>query len=277
MPPWADLTLFSATHAFCPGTPGYGVEVLPLLLCAILVGGALQRITGMGFALVAGPFVVLMLGAGQGVLLINILGATSSLLIMLRVRKEVDWRWFAFLATASLVTTPIAAVLLSGASGSMLEVAMGVAVVVGMTVALLADRLRTTDRLWREGARWPAMLAGAVAGVGSVAAGVGGPPMAAYAVLDRADPRRFAATLQPFFVVNAAGSATSKLLLTDAPLPPLDGWQWVAVGVALVGASLVGDVVAKYVSRGAVRRVLVVVAYLGGTATLLRGLGVLPG
>ncbi|QAY68681.1 sulfite exporter TauE/SafE family protein [Xylanimonas protaetiae] len=251
--------------------------MLPLLLAAILVGGALQRITGMGFALVAGPFVVLMIGAEQGVLLINILGATSSLLIMLRVRKEVDWRWLAYLAAASVVTTPVAAVLLSGATGPALEATMGLAVVVGMTVALLADRLRTDGRLWREGARWPALLAGAVAGVGSVAAGVGGPPMAAYAVLDKADPRRFAATLQPFFVINATGSAVSKLLLTDAPMPPLRGWQWGVVAVALVGASLVGDVVAKHVPRAAVRRVLIVVAYLGGTATLLRGLGVLPG
>ncbi|ACZ31391.1 protein of unknown function DUF81 [Xylanimonas cellulosilytica DSM 15894] len=251
--------------------------MLPLLLTAILVGGALQRITGMGFALVAGPFVVLMLGAERGVLLINILGATSSLLILLRVRREVDWRKFAFLAAGSVVTTPVAAVLLSGASGPALEVAVGLAVVVGMTVALLADRLRTTHRLWREGARWPTVLAGMVAGVGSVSAGVGGPPLAAYAVLDRSDPGRFAATLQPFFVVNAAGSAASKLLLTDAPLPPLDGWQWAAVAVALVAASLVGDVVAKHVPRTAVRRVLIVVAYLGGTATLMRGLGVLPG
>ena len=38
-----------------------------LLIVAILVGGALQRVTGMGFGLVAGPFIVLVVGPLEGV------------------------------------------------------------------------------------------------------------------------------------------------------------------------------------------------------------------
>jgi uncharacterized membrane protein YfcA len=211
------------------------------------------------------------------VLLLNVLGATSSALILLRVWRQVEWRRLAVLAAASVCTTAPAAWLLRDASGPALEVTVGLVIIAGMTVALLASRLRTQRPPWRTGSPWPAAVAGAVSGVGSVTAGVGGPPMAAYAVLDRWDPREFAATLQPFFVINATGSALSKLLLTDATLPPLAPWAWVLVAVALVGASLIGDVVAQHVPRAAVRRVLVVIAYLGGLATLLRGLGVLPG
>ncbi len=251
--------------------------MLPAVLAAILVGGSLQRVTGMGFALVSGPFLVLMLGAGQGVLMLNVLGAMSAGLILVRVWRAVEWRRFAVLATASVCTTVPAAWLLRDASGPALEVTVGLVIIAGMTVALLANRMRTERPLWRSGNPWPAVAAGALSGAGSVTAGVGGPPMAAYAVLDRWDPRRFAATLQPFFIVNATGSAGAKLALTDATLPPLEPWAWAVIVAAVFLASVIGDVLARRVPRAAVRRVLVVIAYLGGLATLLRGLGVLPG
>jgi uncharacterized membrane protein YfcA len=251
--------------------------VFAALLVAILVGGSLQRITGMGFALVAGPFVVLLLGPHQGVLLVNLMGATSALLILARVVREVDWRRFAVMGTASLCTTAPVAWLLRGVSSEALEVTVGLVVVVGMTVSLLAQRLRREQRIWREGARWPAAIAGSLSGASSVAAGTSGPPMAAYSVLDRWDARRFAATLQPFFIVNAVGAVTFKLLLTDATLPPLPWWAWLTLAATVVVAIGVGDRLAGRVSRDGVRRVLVVLAYAGGVATLLRGLGVLPG
>lgn len=251
--------------------------LLALLLVAIVVGGSLQRVTGLGFAMVAGPFMVLLLGPEQGVLMVNLCGSTSALLILTRVVRKVDWRRFAVMAVASVCTTVPGALLVRDASDAALEVTVGAVVIVGMSVALLAGRLRSDRRWWPAGARWPAAVAGSLSGAGSVAAGIGGPPLAAYSVLDRWDPVRFAATLQPFFVVNAMGAMGSKLLLTDARLPHLDPWAWVAIAVACVAAVVVGDRLARVVSREATRRVLVVLAYAGGLATMLRGLGVLPG
>ncbi|QAY63146.1 sulfite exporter TauE/SafE family protein [Xylanimonas allomyrinae] len=251
--------------------------MLATLIVAIVVGGVLQRVTGLGFAMVAGPFVVLALGPHQGVLLVNLMGATSSALILSRVLRDVDWRRFAVMALASVCTTVPGAWLLRDATTSALEVTVGVVVITGMTVSLLAHRLRAGRRWWREGALWPAAVGGSLSGVGSVAAGIGGPPLAAYAVLDGWDPRRFAATLQPFFVVNATGAASAKLLLTDASLPALEWWAWLVLAAAVVCAVAIGDVAARHVSRTATRRVLVVLAYAGGLATLTRGVGLLPG
>ncbi|WP_425956508.1 sulfite exporter TauE/SafE family protein [Xylanimonas sp. McL0601] len=251
--------------------------MLAVLLIAIVVGGALQRMTGLGFAMVAGPFVVLVLGPHQGVLLVNLMGATSALLILSRVLRDVDWRRFAAMAPASVCTTVPCAWLLRDVSSAALEVTVGVVVIVGMTTSLLAHRMRGERRLWHEGAQWPAAVAGSLSGAGSVAAGIGGPPLAAYSVLDRWDPKRFAATLQPFFVVNATGAAGAKLLLTDVTLPPLPWWAWLTLAAAVVVAIGVGDIASRHISRTVVRRVLVVLAYAGGLATMLRGLGLLPG
>lgn len=61
------------------------VEMALLLALAVFVGAAMQRLTGMGFALVSAPFVVLIMGPVTGIVLVNVCGALSSLLILFRV------------------------------------------------------------------------------------------------------------------------------------------------------------------------------------------------
>ncbi|WP_125777489.1 sulfite exporter TauE/SafE family protein [Antribacter gilvus] len=246
--------------------------MLALLVLAIILGGALQRVTGMGFGLVAGPFIVLILGPLEGVLMVNLLGAGSALVILGRVSRGVDWRRYAFLAAASLVVMVPAALLLRGAGSATLEVTVGAVVILAMTLALVTSRLAGARRRFAPGARWPLLVTGAASGFGSVAAGIGGPPLAVYSVLDRWDPRAFAATAQPFFLTNAAAALTAKLIFTDASLPAMSPWGWVAVAAAAVAGIGLGEVLAPRVSREATRRVLVVLAYAGGVATLVRGL-----
>ena len=45
-----------------------------LVIAAVLIGSSMQRITGMGFALVAAPFLVLLLGPIDGVIVVNVCG-----------------------------------------------------------------------------------------------------------------------------------------------------------------------------------------------------------
>lgn len=59
---------------------------------AVFLGAATQRITGVGFALVASPFIVLILGGFEGVLVVNLLGTIASTLIYLQVRRDADLR-----------------------------------------------------------------------------------------------------------------------------------------------------------------------------------------
>ncbi|MCA5894808.1 sulfite exporter TauE/SafE family protein [Isoptericola sp. NEAU-Y5] len=247
--------------------------MLALLVLAILVGGALQRVTGMGFGLVAGPFIVLLVGPLDGVLFVNLAGAIASLLILGRVVRDVEWRTYAWLAATSVLVTVPAALLLREASAAALEITVGAVVVVAMTLAVVTNRLRTEGRHpLRRDARWPLVLTGTASGFGSVAAGIGGPPVAIYSVLSGWDPRRFAATAQPYFATNAVAAIVSKVVFADATFPAFDWWQWVVVLGAVVGGLVIGDVLAPRVSTTAMRRGLIVLAYLGGAATLVRGL-----
>ncbi|PRZ05222.1 hypothetical protein BCE75_108204 [Isoptericola sp. CG 20/1183] len=251
----------------------YRGAVLTLLVLAILVGGILQRVTGMGFGLVAGPFIVLIVGPLEGVLFVNLSGAIASTIILGRVVRDVEWRKFAWLTLTSVVVTVPAALLLRDVSAPALEATVGAVVIVAMTLAVVTTRLR------REGAhpldgesRWPLAVTGVASGFGSVAAGIGGPPVAVYSVLSGWDAKRFAATAQPFFAVNALAALVAKLVLADASFPAMDAWQWVLLMVSIVGGLAIGEVLAPRVSANATRRVLIVLAYVGGLATLTRGL-----
>jgi len=247
--------------------------VLALLVLAMLVGGALQRVTGMGFGLVAGPFIVLIVGPLEGVLLVNLAGATTSLLILGRVARSVDWGRYVWLVAASVAVSIPAALLMRGASASALEITVGAIVVVAMTLALVTNRLRRGGaHPLRPEARWPLVLTGSASGFGSVAAGIGGPPLAIYSVLSGWDPRSFAATAQPFFMTNALAALTAKLVFTDASFPGLSVLEWALVIATIVVSLLLGELLAKRISGDSVRRILVVLAYLGGLATLVHGL-----
>jgi uncharacterized membrane protein YfcA len=142
-----------------------------------------------------------------------------------------------------------------------------------MTLAVVTTRLRREDtHTLRTEARWPLAVTGAASGFGSVAAGIGGPPLAVYAVLSGWDPRGFAATAQPFFATNAVAALVAKLVFADASFPPFAGWEWVTVLASIAAGLVVGDLLAPRVSAAAMRRVLILLAYVGGTATLVQGL-----
>lgn len=246
--------------------------MLALLVLAILVGGVLQRVTGMGFGLVAGPFIVLVVGPLEGVLFVNLTGAIASLVILGRVVRDVEWAKFGWLLCSSLVVTVPAALLLRDVSAPVLEITVGAVVVLAMTLAVVTSRLRAHGtHAVAPGARWPLTITGATSGIGSVAAGIGGPPVAVYAVLSGWDPRRFAATAQPYFAANALAALTAKLTLADASFPALDLWQWAVVLGAVLGGLALGELLAPRVSAARTRQVLIVLAYVGGAATLVRG------
>lgn len=246
--------------------------MLLLLLLAVLAGGALQRVSGMGFGLVAGPFVVLLVGPLEGVLLVNLTGAVMALLLVGRMLRGVDWRRYALLSVTSITMTVPAALLLRGASTAALEIAVGLIVIAAMSLALVTSRLRSDRRRFSARDPRPLLITGVASGFGSVAAGIGGPPLAVYAVLDRWDPKSFAATAQPFFMTNALAAMTAKIVLTGAAFPTLAWWEWALIGAAMLGSIGLGELLAPRVSREAARRVLIVLSYAGGIATLVRGI-----
>ena len=141
--------------------------LLPVAV-SVLVGAFAQRVTGMGFALIAAPALVVLLGPFDGVIIVNACAVLSSLLILPRVWRFIDWSRFRWLVVPAVVGTGAGALVAARLPGPVLQLGIGVLVVVALTVSLLVTRTEHVAT-----GRAPANGTGAATGLNNAAAGVG--------------------------------------------------------------------------------------------------------
>lgn len=236
-----------------------------LVLGAVLMGAGMQRVTGMGFALVAAPFLVLLLGPAEGVVLVNVCGAVTAGAIIFRVVRDIDWKKYMALAASALVGVVPAAILTRYLPPSVLEISIGVMLAVGLTVLLVMKSTVLPQR------RRYLITAGGLSGFMNTAAGVGGPAVSMYSIATRWQHKSFAATMQPYFFTIGTFSLVSKAVTAPASFPSLPVTMWLAVAAACLAGLILGDLASKRVSTRAAQIVLIVLAYLGAAATIVRG------
>lgn len=236
-----------------------------LVLVAVLVGSSMQRITGMGFALVSAPFLVLLLGPVDGVILVNVCGALTSAAILVRVVRQIEWRRYGILAACALLGILPGALVLQYVSVAWLEISIGILVVAGLTASVNLRHVTLRDRQSFRA------ITGFASGFMNVTAGVGGPAVSIYAIATDWPQRSFAATLQPYFLTISIASLVAKAALGTADAPQLQAWVWILVGASSIAGLLLGEVLARVVEPHIARRLLVIVAYLGSAGTIVHG------
>lgn len=228
-------------------TPGH------VVLLAVLVGAFAQAATGMGFSLVAAPVLIAVHGQAQGVALVVLLAACSSVLPLLREGRHARIGDATRLLVPTLLAIPLVAWALAPVDHTALAAAGGLGVVAG--VAMLASG-------WRSA--WLRRPAGAVAtGVTSatlnVVGGVGGPPVGLYAANATWTPAQTRGTLHTFLIVQNTVTAVVVGLV-------LPSWQHLA---ALVLGTAAGLLLAPRLSAAAARTGILAVSAVGGVALLV--------
>ncbi len=226
-----------------------------------------QRIAGLGFALLVSPFLVLILGPHEGVLLINICGVVSSALIVPRVWSDIDWSMFRWLTIPALAGSVAGSIAAAAVPSAPLAVTVGAVVLVALTTSLVLQRSAVV-----VSGNTPKAVAGLTAGLTNAMAGVGGPSVSAYALLSRWPQRPFAATLQPFFTVIGTATVAVKLLIDPSQVPPLDVWMWVAIPVSIVVGIFAGEQLARFIRDRHARFAVIVIAFLGAGTAFVNGL-----
>lgn len=236
------------------------------LALAVMAGAIAQRVSGMGFALVVAPVLIVLIGPFDGVLMVNLCGAVSSCLVITRVWRHIDWKQYALLVVPALfaiIPGTLVSVLIGG---PVLQIVVGSILLVALTISLLVTR---SDLIVPRG---PAgILSGATSGFMSATAGTGGPGVSIYSVLTRWEHRQFAATIQPFFVTLGTVSFTSKVFASDGGLPEYDWWLWVVVIASTVIGLVLGEHLARVVSSRIARFAVIGVSYLGGGVIVIDG------
>jgi len=227
---------------------------------AVFLGAATQRISGMGFALVASPFLVALLGPFDGVVLINLLGALTAFALFVTTWRRVEYRRVVLLLVPAVIAALPGALVARFVPSAILSIVVGALVVLTLVGSFFAV---SNVRLMGRGG---AVLAGTVSGFMGASAGVGGPAVSAYAIAIRWPQPAFAVSVQPYFCALAIASLAFK-----GALPRLAGAGWVSCGVALVLGILAGHFLARIVKPRVARLLVIALAFAGAAVIIVKG------
>ncbi|MCX5247802.1 sulfite exporter TauE/SafE family protein [Streptomyces sp. NBC_00201] len=239
-------------------TNGWPGDVL--LAGIVLLGSSVQWLTGMGFALVAVPALVLLLGPVDGVVLANCAAGAISIVGLAGGWRRVRPGAMVPLCVAAACTVPAGAWMTRQLPEPVLLLVMG-----GLVTAAVLLVMR--------GARVPALrgtkgavAAGAVGGFMNSAAGVGGPPVSLYALNADWTVREFVPNAQFYGVVVNAFSVAAN------GVPQLSGTRWTSAVTAMLVGGLIGRGLASHIPEQRARLLVLVLALAGGVTALGKGL-----
>lgn len=234
---------------------------------AILIGATLQRLSGTGVGLVVAPVLAVLIGPVAGILVTNATTVVSGVLILLSMRRDIEWRRYVGFLPGIIVGAVAASFVVRAAPVAWLQILIG-----GIVLLALATTFGLPDMPHiRSRALGP--VTGAIGGFFNTCAGVAAPVMVINAKLTRWPQSAFAATMQPTFLTMGVLSVVSKITLgatTLDELPPL--WMFGGIVVVVVFGILIGTFLSARVSSRAARNTAITLAALGGAAALIRGL-----
>lgn len=234
-----------------------------LVAASVIFGAATQRMTGMGFALVAAPPLVLILGASDGVPLVQVLSLGVSFSVFISTFSGVAWRKAMMLLGPAILGIIPGWWLASVAQTGVLLILIGLMVVLAI-LAMLADQ---RARVFKG---TPGLLsAGFLSGFMNVTAGVGGPAIVLYKLSTEWDHKQFVATVQVYFM------ALNTASLVAHGTPELPQPVWVAAVMGLMLGIALGFVLARRLPVKAASRLVVAVALAGSMATIVQGITLL--
>ena len=236
------------------------VTGLVVLGLAVVLGSSMQRLTGMGFALVAAPFLVLLLGPDAGVTLIQVLGMITSLLVLASVWRDVEWRTVPWLLGPALVGIVPGAWLARTLPAAVLQILVGALIIVALLVTVASTRARVFT------GRGGAAAAGFLSGFMNATASVGGPALVLYQLSRGWTQRVFVATLQVYFVALSIATVVAR------GVPQLGRTQWLISVVALGVGLMLGNRLARRVPERGARLAVLAIAFAGAAATIVKGL-----
>lgn len=232
-------------------------------LC-VFVGALIRGFTGFGFGISATPLLVLLFPPAEIVPAILILEVLAGAQIYLRTRGHVDWKLLLPTLVGALAGIPLGTLALDLLDSGTMRMTIGAAVLMAATLLVSGLRFRLRPPRWLCGSL------GILAGIGSGAAGIPGPPVI---VLFLSSPVSIAigrASLSAFFLcvasLSSASAAWRGLLTLNS----------VVLGALLMAPLLVGnhfgDKLFAKVNEKTFRRIALVLLFAIGVSTIVRGL-----
>ncbi|WP_319411579.1 sulfite exporter TauE/SafE family protein [uncultured Cohaesibacter sp.] len=238
-----------------------------LLLASVFVGAILQRVSGIGFAMVVAPFTIIAIGPAQGVVLVQICGVTSALCVMTQVFKNVDWKSYLALLPASCAGILAGTYLVSLFPSAQAEMVSAIIMLFMLALSVVAGRARQYPRNGMS-----LSIAGGLAGSMTVLAGVGGVALTSLKQATRWDQTSFVATLQPYLVTLSTGTVIARVVASPEAWPVLSWTVWLMILLVMIVGMLLGSRLARIMSAAHAGRLTLLLSLVGAVSAFLHGL-----
>ncbi|NQX12110.1 sulfite exporter TauE/SafE family protein [Microbacteriaceae bacterium VKM Ac-2855] len=233
------------------------------VLLVVAVGAAAQVVTGVGFALVCAPLLLLTLGRDQGIRTVLAMSILLNVYVLLRSFRHVRIGDAARMLLPSVAFVPLTVLFAGLVRGPVLTAVAGAVIITATTIVALGRPLP-----FLEGNRG-VYIAGAASGVFNVLAAASGPPVTLLAVQRRWSPAATRGTLQVF--------ALGLNILTLVILGPIAGdysqLGWAAAG--LVFGTAAASLTVHRAPAHVVRPVTLAIAGVGGATLVATGVAAL--
>ncbi len=240
---------------------------LPVLIGAslgVFVGAVIRGFTGFGFGIAATPLLVLLFPPAEIVPPILILQVLAGIQIYLRTRGHIDWKLLLPALIGALAGIPLGSLVLDLLDSDTMRLIIGISVLLAATLLASGFRFKVRPPSWLSGGL------GIVAGIGSGAAGIPGPPVIVLFLSSPVSLTIGRASLSAFFLCVATASSASAAwrgLLT---------LNSIVLGALLMAPMLIGnhfgDKLFAKVNEKTFRRVALLLLFVIGISTIVRGL-----
>jgi uncharacterized membrane protein YfcA len=238
-----------------------------LLLASVFVGAVLQRVSGIGFAMVVAPFTIIAIGPAQGVVLVQICGVTSAICVMTQVFRNVHWRTYFVLLPASGIGILVGTYLVSLFPSAQAEIVSAIIMLFMLALSVVAGRLREYTRNGLS-----LTIAGGLAGSMTVLAGVGGVALTSLKLATRWDQTSFVATLQPYLITLSTGTVIARVVASPSAWPSLSLSVWVMILIVMVVGMVLGSRLAQVMSAKYAAHLTLLLSLIGAVLAFWDGL-----
>ncbi len=235
-----------------------------VLSLVIFSAAALQSATGIGFGVIAGPMLLVVLNDNSAIQISIILNLLIALLLAPSLRLKADRRLLSRLLIGMAVGSPLGLVIYLNMDIALLKAFAGIVVLLTLFLVLLGNRSHAAS-LEPASSNIEQISIGAVAGVMGTSLAMHGPVSAAWMAARGYDKETIRATILLMFVfaylvalglqyvMAGINADTLRLCMVHSP--------------ATIAGILVGGFLSKHVSEQAFRWVLMIV--LIGTMIML--------
>jgi len=220
----------------------------------------IQGLSGFGFSLFIVPFLALLIGPKDTVLLANFLSVFSTGLQSRTLRASVDRRTALVLMAGSMIGMPIGLAVLLAVDATVLQIAIAVMVILSTVLIMRGLRVHAAGTFGD-------LASGITSGVLNTSTSMSGPPVVLYLQGKGLDPLTFRATTAAFFFVTSS-VAVVLLLATGA----WKGYVFVAFLLCLPTIVLAQKVANRLFSRVNVvmfRRMVYAILLISGAVAIV--------